>query len=304
MNTPVYLQRSKQFLINRLEKLRKMASPCKLCPRHCKVDRSIGSVGFCNTGMLPEIASFGPHHGEEEPISGRSGSGTVFFTGCNMQCLFCQNFEISRGYSGHKITAEELAEIFMQLQAIGCHNINLVTPTHQLPAIIEALIIAMDIGLHIPIVYNTGGYEDRDTLKLLDGIIDIYMPDFKYSENITGFVLANTPDYPERVKASILEMHSQVGDLKIVNGIAVRGLLIRYLVLPGLIKEGIEIFRFIAEEVSRDTWINIMDQYRPAGDILKMCPDEYSSLCRRLNGKEYLYACQIASGYGLSRGFT
>lgn len=221
-----------------------------------------------------------------------------------MQCIFCQNFEISRGCSGYKITVEELAEIFIKLQAIGCHNINLVTPTHQLPAIIEALIIAIDIGLRIPIVYNTGGYEDHDILHLLDGIIDIYMPDFKYSENITGSVLANTPDYPERVKASILEMHSQVGDLKIVNGIAVSGLLIRYLVLPGLINEGIEIFRFIAEEVSRNTWINIMDQYHPAGDILKKCPDEYSSLRRRLNDKEYLYACKIASGYGLSRGFT
>lgn len=304
MTVPVYLGKSREFLLTRLEEIHHRASPCILCPRKCRVDRSAGDVGFCKTGQAPVIASFGPHHGEEEPISGISGSGTVFFTGCTMRCTFCQNFDISRGKSGYQITVKELAEIFIRLQLLGCHNINLVTPTHQLPAIIEALIHAIDYGLHIPLVYNTGGFDDSATLHLLEGIVDIYMPDYKFSEDTTGRILAGAPGYPEWAKAAILEMHHQVGDLRLEQGIATRGLLIRYLILPGLTDECKEIFRFIAEEVSKNTWINIMDQYYPAGNILKECPTDYPSLCRRVNHDEVKQVCQIATGYGLSRGFT
>ena len=304
MNIAAYLREPGEFLQARLEEIQSRASPCVLCPRHCRVNRMKGEIGFCKTGLDPVIASFGPHHGEEEPISGISGSGTVFFTGCTMRCTFCQNYDISRGYSGYWVTVKDLAEIFIRLQSLGCHNINLVTPTHQLPSIIGALIQAIDNGLHIPLVYNTGGYDDPETLHLLDGIIDIYMPDLKFSADNTGRILANTPGYPDRAKAAIFEMHHQVGDLQMEQGIATRGLLIRYLILPGLIDECREIFRFIAEEISKNTWVNIMDQYYPAGNILKACPEEYPSLCRRVSHKEVMVAGQIASGYGLSRGFS
>jgi putative pyruvate formate lyase activating enzyme len=303
MNVPVYLRKPGEFLLARLEAIQKRTSPCMLCPRHCKVKRIQGETGFCKTGLDPVIASFGPHHGEEEPISGTNGSGTIFFSGCTMQCTFCQNYEISRGFSGYQISVEDLAEIFIRLQSLGCHNINLVTPTHQLPSIIRALIRAIDKGLHIPLVYNTGGYEDPETMHLLDGIIDIFMPDFKFSGEKTGHTLAGTPEYPEYAKAALLEMHTQVGDLQLEHGIATRGLLVRYLILPGLTGECREIFRFIAEDVSKNTWINIMDQYYPAGNIQEESPDDYPSLCRRVNHEEVMLACQIASGYGLKRGF-
>lgn len=303
IDKPIYLRQSGEFLLTRLEEIQKRASPCMLCPRHCMANRSAGEVGFCKTGLAPNIASFGPHHGEEEPISGISGSGTVFFTGCTMRCVFCQNYDISRGNCGYQVSVGELAEIFISLQSLGCHNINLVTPTHQLPSIIGALIRAIDNGLCIPLVYNTGGYEDLATLRLLDGIIDIYMPDFKFSNEKSGLILAKTPGYPEYIKAAILKMHRQVGDLQLDNGIAIRGLLVRYLILPGLSDECKPIFRFIAEEVSKNTWINIMDQYYPVGDIKKGCSDEYPTLCRRVNQQEVRLAYKIASGYGLSRGF-
>lgn len=275
-----------------------------LCPRHCMADRTTGKFGFCKTGHAPAIASFGPHHGEEEPISGTFGSGTVFFSGCTMQCIFCQNSDISRGYAGYPVSVPDLAGIFIRLQELGCHNINLVTPTHQLPAIMGALIRAIDNGLCIPLVYNTSGYEDTETLRLLDGIIDIYMPDLKFSDDKRGQILAKTPGYPGYAKAAILEMHRQVGDLTIDGGIATRGLLIRYLILPGFSDEYEQVFSFIAEKVSKNTWVNIMDQYYPAGDITGKCPPEYPALCRRVSQNEVRLACDIASGYGLYRGFT
>ncbi len=304
MRIPAYLNLPGEVLKQRFEEIRHRASPCILCPRHCRVHRMEGEKGFCKTGILPIISSYGPHHGEEEPISGKHGSGTIFFTHCTMQCIFCQNLEISRGFSGQEIPVETLAEIYIRLQDLGCHNINLVTPSHQLPAILEALILAIEKGLHIPLVYNTGGYDDPITLRLLDGIIDIYMPDFKFSDPAIGKILAGVPDYPEQVKSAIREMHNQVGDLQIEGGIAVRGLLIRYLILPGFVDECTGIFRFIAEDISRNTWVNIMDQYHPAGDVREYCPENFPSLQRRILNSEVKTAYQIAAGFGLSRGFT
>jgi putative pyruvate formate lyase activating enzyme len=303
MHTPAYLMKPGEFLQKRIEALARRSSPCMLCPRRCRVNRAAGELGFCRTGYEPQISSYGAHHGEEEPISGISGSGTVFLTGCTMRCLFCQNLEISRGGFGHRITAEELAGIFIRLQALGCHNINLVTPTHQLPAIVRALSLAVDQGLCIPLVYNTGGYDDPETLNLLEGIIDIYMPDFKFSDAKTGEILAGTPEYPFRAMAAITEMHRQVGDLVIENGIAVRGVLIRHLILPGFTAGSGEILRFIAEGISKKTWVNLMDQYYPAGEVRKTCPAEYPSLLRRVSREEVREVSHIASAYGLSRGF-
>jgi len=216
--------------------------------------------------------------------------------------MFCQNYEISHERMGSEITKQDLANIYLHLQGQGCHNINLVTPTHLLPAILEALLIASDTGLHIPIVYNTGGYEDPDTLQLLEGIIDIYMPDFKFADEQTGKILAHTSDYPQICKAALSEMHRQVGDLTLENGIATHGLLIRHLLLPGRSEETEKIIRFIADQISPNTWLNIMDQYRPAGDIRRSCPKEYSDHLRRVSPEEVARAIRIAKERGLIRG--
>ncbi|WP_373839379.1 radical SAM protein [Methanospirillum sp.] len=290
------------LLFSKVQAIWERSSPCILCPRQCRTQRIIGELGFCMTGINPHIASYGPHFGEERPISGTRGSGTIFFTGCTMECRFCQNYEISHERVGHEISEKELSNIFLHLQNQGCHNINLVTPTHQLPAIIKALLIAKDAGLRIPVVYNTNGYENPDTLRLLEGIIDIYMPDFKFAYDETGKTLSNTPDYPGICKESIHEMYRQVGDLTLKNGIATRGLLIRHLVMPGGTEESERIIRFIAEQISQNTWLNIMDQYRPAGEIRRTCPDGYSYLLRQVSEKELSHVYRIAEEYGLTRG--
>ena len=304
MATPSYLNLQNDLLIERAINLEKRVSPCMLCPRQCRVFRNKGETGFCKTGPSPEIASFGPHFGEESPMSGRRGSGTVFFSGCTMGCRFCQNYEISRGIVRTVITVEDLARIFLSLQASGCHNINLVTPTHQIPGIIRALIISVEKGLQIPLVYNTSGYEDIHTLQLLEGIIDIYMPDIKFQREETGILLGQTRDYYLATKSAVLEMFRQVGDLVLEDGIANRGLLIRHLLLPGHFDETAEILRFIAKEVSRDAWVNLMDQYHPAGEIIDSCPDSTPELQRRVTRREVEQAIRVARKYGLSRGFT
>jgi putative pyruvate formate lyase activating enzyme len=264
--------------------------------------RKKGDLGFCRTGTHPHIASYGPHFGEEGPISGTRGSGTVFFTGCTMGCRFCQNYEISHDRVGQEITVHDLADIFLHLQERGCHNINLVTPTHQVPAILEALLIAIKGDLQIPIVYNTSGYESPGTLSLLEGIIDIYMPDFKFADEETGKNLSCTTNYPRICEEALREMHRQAGDLTLEDGIAIRGLLIRHLVLPGRTSESEKIIKFIAEQISRDTWLNIMDQYRPAGEIRKTCPDGYADMLRRVSDKEFVHVRKVAEKYGLVRG--
>lgn len=281
----------------RIEELYSLLKECRLCPRNCRVNRLEGKKGFCRTGSKPIVSSFGPHFGEERPLVGRYGSGTIFFTHCNLGCLYCQNWTISHLGEGEETTVERLANIMLMLQQEGCHNINLVTPTHQTPMIVEAIYMARDRGLEVPIVYNCGGYESVETLRLLEGIIEIYMPDIKYMSGEFAKKYSLAPDYPEIVKAAIKEMHRQVGDLVIDRrGIAVKGLLVRHLVLPNNIAGTEEVVRFIAEEVSKDTYINIMDQYRPCYRAF-----EFTELSRRITPEEYNSAIKAAIRAGLKR---
>lgn len=238
---------------------------CVLCGHLCQARRGQGRLGVCRAGTTVTVSSAAPHFGEEEPLVGRHGSGTIFFTGCNLRCVFCQNWEISQHVeSGREVEPDELARLMVALQGLGCHNINLVTPTHYLPPILSALDQACDLGLEVPIVYNCGGYEAQAALELLQGVVDIYLPDVKYSDSEVGLKFSGAEDYPEVVRAALREMHAQVGVLETDgDGVAYRGLLVRHLVLPdGLAGTG-ELCRFIAEELSPDTHINIMGQYHP-----------------------------------------
>lgn len=295
--TSSYLTLSHTELWGRAMLAGNMLKKCTLCPRNCKVNRTAGEFGFCKTGDKPFISNWGPHFGEESPLVGRFGSGTIFFSRCNMACVFCQNWSISHFGEGSEISFERLAGIIVELQESGCHNINLVTPTHQMPMILHSIVIAIEKGLNIPVVYNCGGYESIEALKILDNIIDIYMPDFKYSDPETALKYSNAKDYPHTVKTAIKEMHWQVGDLVIdEKGIALRGLLVRHLVLPEGIAGTGEVVRFIAEEVSRNTYLNIMDQYHPCYKAF-----EYPSLSRRITDSEYSEAINMARDAGLKR---
>jgi putative pyruvate formate lyase activating enzyme len=238
-------------------------NPCILCPRNCGVYRGKGEVGYCGVGELPKVSSVGPHFGEESVLVGRGGSGTIFFAGCNLACIFCQNYDISHYRHGDQMSVEQLAQCMLELQNSGCSNINLVTPTHVVAAIAAALELAKTKGLRIPIVYNSGGYDSVETLKLLEGLIDIYMPDMKYSDAKIAYELSDAADYPQVNRAAVKEMHRQVGNLRTEKGIATGGLLVRHLVLPNGLAGSFEIIEFLAEEISPSTTINIMDQYRP-----------------------------------------
>ncbi len=241
------------------------------------------------------VASHGAHFGEEAPISGTRGSGTIFFSGCNMGCIYCQNLEISRSSAGIPAPPEILALFFLQLQHQGCHNINLVTPTHVLPSILEALVLAASEGLELPLVYNSGGYECLSTLELLEGVVDVYMPDFKYWDPGVAMELSGVRDYPATAMAALKEMHRQVGPL-VTGPDCLRGLLVRHLVLPGGLSGAGKVFEFIASEVSRDTYVNVMGQYRPFGEACNRPP-----LDRRLTRKEYEEAVDAAGKAGLRR---
>lgn len=284
-------------LAHRAEKAFNALESCALCPHECGVNRLKGEKGFCKIGNQALVASYGAHFGEERPLVGRNGSGTIFFSGCNMRCVYCQNYDISHEGVGNPVTPEILAFFFFELQEQGCHNINLVTPSHVVPFFLKALAIAAPEGLKIPIVYNTSGYDSVETLKLLDGIVDIYMPDFKYWDPQIGKKLSKVKDYPGAARRALKEMHRQVGDLVIDdNGIATRGLLVRHLVLPGGLASTPEVVQFIAKEISKDTYINIMDQYRPCGLAYK-----YPPLDRRITPEEYQQALQAARDAGLWR---
>jgi len=293
---PAYLGLSKAELEKRVQALYDLASPCRLCPRQCRVRRDRGERGFCRTGLKPWVASFGPHFGEERELVGRYGSGTIFFSGCNLGCVFCQNFTISQLGEGDEITVEDLAKLMLRLQDIGCHNVNLVTPTHQAPMIVEALGIARDEGLEIPLVWNCGGYESVEVLRLLEGIVDIYMPDFKYGDNSVAAKYSNAPDYFERAAEVLKEMHRQVGDLVVKNGIAVRGLIVRHLVLPQGLAGTEKVLRFIRDEISPETYVNIMAQYYPTHRAW-----EFPELSRRITSAEYKEALALAQSLGLRR---
>ncbi len=238
-------------------------NPCTLCPRRCEVYRGKGETGFCGIGEMPVVSSVGPHFGEESVLVGAGGSGTIFFAGCNLGCVFCQNFDISHHRHGREITIEQLAQSMLGLQNYGCSNINFVTPTHVIPAITAAIELARKSGLTLPTVYNTGGYDSLEMLKLLEGFVDIYMPDMKYSDSEVAEELSAAPDYPEVNLAAVKEMHRQVGDLKVESGLAMRGLLVRHLVLPEKLAGSFEVIDFLAEQISTSTTINVMDQYRP-----------------------------------------
>ncbi len=270
---PSYLEPGVRSTIpDRVDRALAELRSCHACPRDCGVDRLGGDPptgrragGVCRTGRWARVTSAAPHHGEEACLSGWRGSGTIFFSGCNLHCVFCQNWDISQRQTGRELTTAELADLMLALQNHGCHNINLVTPEHVVPQVVEALAAAIARGLDLPIVYNTSAYDALPSLKLLDGLVDIYMPDFKFVSSETAKRLSKAKDYPERARAAIKEMHRQVGVLRLrPDGIACRGVLVRHLVMPGQLDQSREILRFLAEELSPDTYVNIMGQYHPA----------------------------------------
>ncbi|MFZ2448162.1 MAG: radical SAM protein [Syntrophobacteraceae bacterium] len=270
---------------------------CTLCPRLCNVDRMSDEKGYCKTGRRAVVASFGPHCGEERPLVGKNGSGTIFFSHCNLFCVFCQNYDISHGGEGTPAGPEELAGVMLSLQRRGCHNINFVTPSHVIYPILEALPIAIEGGLDVPLVYNCGGYERVAALKLLDGIVDIYMPDFKFWDPETARELCEAPDYPERARAGLKEMHRQVGDLVLDRGgVAQKGLLVRHLVMPNGLAGTAEVVEFLAKEISPDTYMNIMGQYHPCGGAFRK-----PEISRRITSEEFRDALDAARRAGLTR---
>ena len=289
-------------LHNRVLAAQRLLQSCSLCPCRCGVNRLMGETGLCRIGSRARVASFGPHFGEEPPLVGRSGSGAIFFAGCNLGCVFCQNHEISRveepgDNAADAVTAEQLAAIMLELQEQGCLNINLVTPTHVLPQILQALEYAVPNGLNVPLLYNSGGYDSVKTLRLLDGIIDIYMPDCKFMSSQLALRYTGRKDYPDVMQAALREMHRQVGDLLLdENDVALRGLLVRHLVMPGCLEDMKEIVRFLASEISPQTFVHIMDQYTPCYRA-----EEFSDINRPLSVAEFNQAMHLARQAGLHR---
>jgi putative pyruvate formate lyase activating enzyme len=295
---PSYLQLLESGdLRNRAEEAHRRLEQCMVCPHACGVNRLKGELGTCQTGELAVVSSYGPHFGEEAPLVGDGGSGTVFFGHCNLRCQFCQNYEISQLGEGGHVEPEALAEIFLHLQTMGCSNINLVSPTHVVPQILAALLLATQAGLSLPLVYNTGGYDALETLRLLDSVVDIYMPDMKYADAAIAQRYSRATDYPRINRAAVREMHRQVGDLELdARGLARRGLLVRHLVLPDGLAGSQEIARFLAESVSADTYVNAMDQYRPCYKAR-----EHPPLDRRITAEEYRAAVEAFGRAGLHR---
>ncbi|MFP4324076.1 MAG: radical SAM protein [Anaerolineales bacterium] len=272
---------------------------CELCPRNCESRRAKEESGVCEMGRYAEVASFGAHHGEEAPLSGWRGSGTIFFAQCNLRCVFCQNYEVSHFHTRHEVIPETLADMMLDVQLMGCHNVNLVSPGHVVPQILEALVIAIEKGLRLPLVYNTSGYDALRTLKLLNGVVDIYMPDFKFWNAEQSRKYLRAADYPQVTRTAIREMYRQVGDLKLdENHIARHGLIVRHLVMPGELADTGEILHHLAQNVSPNTYVNLMDQYYPAG---KVDEDHYENLNRRITPEEYERALKIAQAAGLWR---
>lgn len=282
------------------DKIFAMLGSCSICPRKCKVNRLKDEKGFCKTGIKPKIYNFMPHHGEEPPISGTKGSGTIFFSYCNMSCIYCQNYVFSQQGEGREATFEELAEYMIKLQNLGCHNINLVTPTHVIPQILKSLNIAIAYGLKIPLVYNTNGYELPEIIKLLSGIIDIYLPDMRYGDTKKAIRYSSAIDYPKYNQDSLKEIYRQVGNAQIDNntGIIIKGLIIRHLVLPNGISGTKEIMKFIAQELSEDAYISLMSQYLPCYKAI-----ETQEISRRITKKEYEEAEGILQKFNLHNGW-
>lgn len=281
----------------KVQALYSLMEKCRLCPRRCEVNRLKGQRGVCRTGKLPEVASYGPHFGEEEPLVGRGGSGTVFFAHCNLRCVFCQNYDISQLGRGVETDVDGLVEIMLELEERGCHNINFVTPSHVAAHVADAVMRARHRGLGVPVVYNTSAYDSVETLRLLEGLIDIYMPDFKYWKPETALRYSVAPDYPDVARRAVKEMHRQVGDLVLdSSGVAKRGLLVRHLVMPGLVEETKQILKFLREEISENTYVNIMAQYRPLYRAVN-----YREIARMITAGEYREAVEFARKIGLRR---
>lgn len=296
---PGYLKALKSGTLKRRAKQAIIAMEnCTLCPRRCGVDRTAGATGLCNTGRRAEVASYNAHFGEEAPLVGRNGSGTIFFSHCSLRCNFCQNYEISHLGEGRKVDDDQLAEIILDLQEAGCHNINFVTPSHVVPQILMAVYLAAQRGLTVPLVYNCGGYDRVETLQLMDGIVDIYLPDFKFWDPRVARDTCNVPDYPEVARHALLEMHRQVGDLCIdkASGLAYKGVLVRHLVLPGGLAGTKRVMEFIARSMSRNTYVNVMSQYRPCGRAR-----EIAALAAVLSAEEYDQAVKEAKLAGITR---
>jgi putative pyruvate formate lyase activating enzyme len=284
-------------LAERVEAASALLKNCRVCPHNCGINRLADETGKCHTGKLAVVSSYGPHFGEEAPLVGKHGSGTIFFTNCSLTCLFCQNYAISQLGDGTEVSKEELARMMLALQVKGCHNINLVSPTHVVPQILEGLEIAINLGLRLPLVYNSGGYDSAETLEILDGIVDIYMPDMKYYDEKIAEELSGIKNYPSINRAVLREMYRQIGDLQIdEEGIAVHGLLIRHLVLPHGLAGTKEIMEFLAGEISRNSYVNVMAQYHPHYKA-----HQIPQLTRPLLKQEFLEAIELAKGAGLNR---
>jgi len=297
MFDPAYLQLPLEEIERRAREAVASLADCHVCPRNCAINRLENKTAVCKTGRYARVASFFPHFGEEDCLRGWNGSGTIFFSMCNLRCVFCQNYDISQMEAGILASAETIAEMMIHLQKKGCHNINFVTPEHVVPQILEALPIAIRNGLRLPIVYNTSAYDSMDSLRWMDGIVDIYMPDFKFFTEEHSKIYSKAKDYADVARRTIQEMHRQVGELVIDHtGLAKRGLLIRHLVMPGGVAETEEVARFIAIHISPNTYVNVMGQYYPAGKT-----EKYPEIHRKINGQEFLDAIRIARAAGLKR---
>ncbi len=296
---PAYASAEEQGVLKeRIDRAYAALEHCELCPHQCGVNRSRGEKGFCNAGSQAVVYSHSAHYGEERPLVGAGGSGTIFFSHCNLRCVFCQNWPIAHEGRGSTVSDEELADMMLSLQSRGCHNINLVTPTHMMPHILGATRIALKKGLQLPLCYNTGGYERVEMVRLLDGIVDIYLPDLKFmdGEESARYALRGVPDYPRHAQESIQEMHRQVGDLQTTsNGVALRGLMVRHLVMPNRIAGTKEFVEWVAENLSPDTYVNIMSQYRVAFQAF-----DYEPIARAITNQEFVEAMEWAIAAGLT----
>jgi putative pyruvate formate lyase activating enzyme len=300
MNGPSYLALDLDELERRAAEAHELLGErCVVCPRHCKVDRRADVKGLCAIGRHAVVASYFPHFGEEDCLRGRRGSGTIFFSGCNLRCVFCQNHDISWEVRGERADATRLAEMMLELQAIGCHNVNWVTPEHVVPQILEAMPLAVERGLRLPIVYNTSSYDSLDSLRLLEGVVSIYMPDVKLLTSEAARRYLKRADYPDVARETVREMHRQVGQLELdERGLARRGLLVRHLVMPGLLEETEAVLRFVAADLGPGTYVNLMAQYYPSG---RVGSDEYQEINRHVYREEYEAALELAESLGLAR---
>jgi putative pyruvate formate lyase activating enzyme len=298
--TPNYLTLSAEERRARAETLREHYADCDLCGWECGVDRTAGETGACDLEDVAVVAASHPHHGEEGVLRGTGGSGTIFLANCNLACVFCQNHDISQGGRGRQATPEEIAEMALDLQSRGCHNVNFVSPTHVSPHLVEAVAIAADRGLDVPIVWNCGGYERPEVVDLLDGFVDVYMPDVKWADDEAAALYSKAPKYWEHVRGSVRRMHEQVGDLRTdADGVATGGLLVRHLVMPNHVESSKRVLEFVANEISRNTYLNVMAQYRPAYQVPGS--DRYAAIDRRVTADEYRSIVEYGRELGLTR---